>query len=103
MGERPSLDSLTGRLVSRELGVTVQTVVLGAQGMDSGGVVIVAVEPDGFADRVGLRRGDIILALGDQEIADVGDLRRVLEEFDPEAPIVFRLQRGDRTIEYIVE
>jgi serine protease Do len=103
LGERPSLDSLTGRLVSRELGVTVQTVVLGERGPGTGGVAIVAVEPDGFADRVGIRHGDVILSLGGREIEDIGDFSRALEEFDPEESVQFRIYRAGTTFELIVE
>ncbi|MHC4082728.1 MAG: PDZ domain-containing protein [Planctomycetota bacterium] len=92
-----------GRFESRELGVTVQTIVLGEQGLDSGGVLVVAVEPDGFADSVGIRFRDVILALGDRAIDDVDDFRRAVEDFDVEAPVQFRIRRGGRIFELIVE
>jgi serine protease Do len=103
LGERPPLDLLMGRFESRELGVTVQTIVLGEQGLDSGGVLVVAVEPDGFADSVGIRFRDVILALGDRAIDDVDDFRRAVEDFDVEAPVQFRIRRGGRIFELIVE
>jgi len=103
LGERPSLDALTGRFESRELGVTVRTVDLGEQGPDGGGVVIVAVEPDGYADRVGLRVRDVILSLGNRDVEDVDDFRRALDDFDPEATVRFRIHRAGKTFEYIIE
>jgi serine protease Do len=103
LGERPSLDALTGRFESPQLGVTVQTVDLSGQGLDGGGVIIVAVEPDGYADAVGLRLRDVILSLGNRDIDDVDDFRRALDDFDPEASVRFRIHRAGRTFEYIVE
>ncbi|MHC4274867.1 MAG: trypsin-like peptidase domain-containing protein [Planctomycetota bacterium] len=107
LGERPSLDSLQGRLVSRELGITVQVLTpdLARQsrlGIDRG-VVVVAVEPEGFAGSVGIRRGDIILSLGDREIDSADAFRRALEDFDPEDAVQFRIRRGGTTFELVVE
>jgi serine protease Do len=103
LGERPSLDALTGRFESPELGVTVRTVDLSGQGLDGGGVIIVAVEPDGYADAVGLRLRDVILSLGDRDIDNVRDFRRALDDFDPEASVRFRIHRAGKTFEYIIE
>jgi serine protease Do len=103
LGERPSLNALTGRFESPQLGVTVQTVDLSGQGLDGGGVIIVAVEPDGYADAVGLRLRDVILSLGNRDIDNVDDFRRALDDFDPEASVRFRIHRAGRTFEYIVE
>jgi serine protease Do len=107
LGERPSLAALTGRLVSRELGITVQTntpdLARELELSTDRGVVVVAVEPDGFADGVGLRPGDVILLLGDHDINDVNTFRRGLNDFDPEGPVEFRIQRGRTTFELAVE
>jgi serine protease Do len=99
LGERPPLATLLGlgRYESPELGLTVQ------RGGAVGGVVVMEVEPDGFADRVGIRHGDIILALWDREIEDVEDFRRAIQDFDPEERVEFRIQRGPTTFELIVE
>jgi len=103
LGERPSLDALTGRFESPQLGVTVQTVDLSGQGLDGGGVIIVTVEPDGYADTVGLRVRDVILSLGNRDVEDVDDFRRALDDFDPEASVRFRIHRAGKTFEYIIE
>ena len=64
---------------------------------------VVAVESDGFADRVGIRHGDMILSLGDRDIENINDFRRALDDFDPEAAVQFRIRRGGTTFELIVE
>ena len=43
------------------------------------GVVISEVPPNSVAARVGLQRGDVILAVNDAKIARTSDLRRVTE------------------------
>ncbi|HSK20964.1 MAG TPA: PDZ domain-containing protein, partial [Longimicrobiales bacterium] len=47
------------------------------------GILVVNVEPGAPADRAGLRQGDIITQIGDAEIEDEGDLRRVLRNSQP--------------------
>lgn len=43
------------------------------------GVLLLEVEPDGVAARASLRRGDILLALGDRTIEDVEGLRQQIQ------------------------
>ncbi|HSJ32316.1 MAG TPA: trypsin-like peptidase domain-containing protein [Longimicrobiales bacterium] len=47
------------------------------------GILVVDVERGAPADRAGLRQGDIITQIGDVEIEDEGDLRRVLRNTKP--------------------
>lgn len=49
---------------------------------------------------LGLRPGDVILAIGDREVEDVGDVRRILRSFEDGEEILFRVvRRGDeRTV-----
>jgi serine protease Do len=107
LGRRPPLELLAGRLHSDELGVVVQNLTadiadeIGAQA--GRGVLIISVDEEGFADRVGIGRGDIILGLNEREIGDVSELRRALDDFDPEGPLQIRIQRGRRTFSLIVE
>ncbi|HEX3149157.1 MAG TPA: trypsin-like peptidase domain-containing protein [Gemmataceae bacterium] len=44
------------------------------------GVEIIALEPDGPADRAGLEVEDIVVAFGDESIANVDDLHKLLTE-----------------------
>ena len=44
------------------------------------GVLVISLEPVGAASRAGLREGDVIVAYGDQLIASIDDLHRLLTE-----------------------
>jgi len=46
------------------------------------GVVVSAVEPGSAADQAGLRRGDVILEVNQDPIADAGEFRDALEDAD---------------------
>lgn len=80
------LDELieTGSVARPWLGVVVQDVTPDLQtyyGLDSTkGSIIAYVEPGSPADQAGLRRGDIVLEINDQEIVDADDLVRFIRE-----------------------
>jgi serine protease Do len=61
----------------------------------SGGVIVVRVESGKAAEDADIRRGDIILEVGDKRVADLDDFNRALEDLaaEPE-PTLFRVQRG---------
>jgi S1-C subfamily serine protease len=44
------------------------------------GVLVISIEPDSPAERAGLREGDAIVGYGDQPIAGIDDLHRLLTE-----------------------
>jgi len=70
----------------------------------SGGVVVQQVNPGGAAEDAGIQRGDIILEVGDQKIANAADFRkRVLELADKSEAILFRIKRGDARLFIAVE
>lgn len=49
---------------------------------------------------LGLRPGDVIVAVGERAVEDVSDVRRILSSFEPEEDVRFRIVRqGDeRTV-----
>lgn len=62
------------------------------------GVVVADIEPGSTANRVGLQKGDIILAINGRDIASTRELERISDT----APGVWRLEikRGDRVIRF---
>ncbi|MGH7137539.1 MAG: trypsin-like peptidase domain-containing protein, partial [Pirellulales bacterium] len=67
-----------GKVVRGYLGVTIQNVdpdMARAFGLSQGGGALVAnVSPSGPADKAGVQRGDVILALDDKEVTDSSEL-----------------------------
>ncbi len=75
-----------GRVRRSRIGAAVQTVPLPRRVIDahdlavSSGVLIVAVEPGGPAERAGLEEGDVIVSFEGRPIAGLDDLHRLLTE-----------------------
>ena len=63
-------------------------------GIESGGVLVVGVE-DGPAQRAGVNRGDIILALGNQPVADPKALAGMVKKLPKGQPVPLLVQRDD--------
>lgn len=63
------------------------------------GVLVISVEPAGWAGLGGIRTGDLIRRIGDVEITDLDTYRRTIEQITEEKPsrIVFVVLRGVRT------
>lgn len=76
-----------GRVARGRLGVAIQPLTsdmaehLGLEHV--GGAIISAVTPGSAADRAGLKRGDIIEALGGQPVRDTNSLRNRVAEAAP--------------------
>jgi hypothetical protein len=48
---------------------------------------------------LGLEAGDVILSIGDREVAETQDVRRILASFDIDEPVTFRVRRDNREIQ----
>jgi serine protease Do len=60
---------------------------------DKSGVLILNVQ--GAAVQSGIRRGDVLLAVGDSEVQSVDQVNKVLDSITPGKQIALRLLRGD--------
>ncbi|MBW2423392.1 MAG: DegQ family serine endoprotease [Deltaproteobacteria bacterium] len=60
------------------------------------GVVVTDVDPEGPAGEAGIRRGDVILEIDQQEVESVGELNEKLEGSD--ASVLVLVRRGDNTL-----
>jgi S1-C subfamily serine protease len=59
------------------------------------GVVIASVVPDGPADEAGVKRGDILLQVGDEPVDDAMVLVRALGEYEPGDEVALTVLHGD--------
>lgn len=59
----------------------------------NGGVVVEGV--DGPAARVGIKKGDVILALANVQVADVSQFEAVLDKLDRKRPVSVLVRRGE--------
>jgi len=62
----------------------------------AGGVLVETA--DGIAARAGIRRGDVILAVGNQEVKSADDLNRFLASGDKSRTVALLVRRGDSSI-----
>ncbi len=60
------------------------------------GVVISNVEEDSPAERAGLQRGDVVVAIGDREVHEASRLRHVVAAAGPDTELAIDLYRGDQ-------
>ena len=59
----------------------------------AGGVLIASVDAGEFADDIGLEKGDIIVELNRQKVADKDDLVRIQATLKPGDPVAFQVMR----------
>ena len=89
-----------GRIRRSYIGVSAQTVPIHRRLIryydlpKETGVVVLSAEPDSPAKRAGLREGDVIIALGDQAVAGVDDLHRLLSDARPAGKVDLTLLRS---------
>ncbi len=68
---------------------------------EPGGVEVVAVEPDSFADDVGLQQGDILLSINRKDVASVEDVTGLQANLKTGDAVQFRvLRKGGRNGEW---
>jgi S1-C subfamily serine protease len=64
---------------------------------ESGGIEVVSVDPNSFADDIQLKKGDILLSINQHPINSTEDLKRVQATLKPGDAVAFRvLSRGGR-------
>jgi S1-C subfamily serine protease len=87
----------TGRIVRAYLGVTWENLTPEiAQQFRlpvTEGAILLELDPRGPAAQAGLRRGDIIVQVGDTRVRHGGDVRRVLRSLQPGASLAVVVQR----------
>ncbi len=111
LGERPPLALLrTGQSAARafaDLGLIVGPLTqqraeeLGAD--SSEGVLVLGVEPGGFADELNIRADDIIVRFDGASIRTVDDLSRATVGFDPDGSVRIEVLRRGRRRTFAVE
>jgi serine protease Do len=63
---------------------------------EKGGVRVYSVEPDSFAEDIGLQPGDVLTSINHQAINSVDDVTRVRDTLKPGDPVTFRVLRKER-------
>lgn len=93
-------DGVTGaREIGPVLGISASSVpdVLRDQlGLESGGVVVESVRPGTLAERLGLRRNDVLLRVAGRDVASASDIRRALESAPAGIPTEAEILRRGR-------
>jgi len=101
---RPVVEELRahGRIERGWLGVDVQAITREiADGLElesEGGVLVVAVTPNGPSAKAGVRIGDAILSVNGTRIAQLRDLRRTIAPNPPRTTVVLSVWREGRPI-----
>jgi len=60
------------------------------------GVVVTEVESSSPAGDAGIQPGDVIIGIGNKEIADISDFRKAIQDLKKGKPVIFQIQRGER-------
>ncbi|GAB4369476.1 MAG: trypsin-like peptidase domain-containing protein [Elainellaceae cyanobacterium] len=93
-----------GRIVRGYLGVGMQPVQLPAQFQqafnlsDTGGVLVMSVEPKSPADQAGVLIGDVVVKLGDRRVGEIQDVHQRLDPEQVGKPLQAELIRGGQLI-----
>jgi len=60
---------------------------------EKGGVQVVEVEPNSFAEDIRLQKGDVIIAIGGQHVSSTEDVKKVQATLKPGDAVQFRVLR----------
>lgn len=102
IGELKEEEAVATAPESGNLGMTVQNMTpelaktLGLKRAD--GVVITAVQPQSAAAEAGLQRGDVILEVNRQQVANAGELRKIVDRAKPGENLLFLIQRSGNNL-----
>lgn len=66
------------------------------------GVLVMEVMPNTPAERGGIRRGDVIVAVNGEKITSAGQLQSIVEKSGIDRHLQFQVQRGDRSVQLTV-
>lgn len=95
-----------GRIARGFLGVALQPVKLpNVPGPSAGagrGLLVIMIEPGGPAEKGGLTVGDVVLAFGDQVVAETADLQEALDPEQIGKTLKLRILRGGQPNELAV-
>jgi putative serine protease PepD len=89
----------TGKVTNSDratLGITAQTSA--SQAGTPVGVAVLAVNPGGTADDAGVRAGDIIVGINDQNVKSVEQLQSALAQLQPGTTVQIEYTRGSSTV-----
>jgi len=91
-----------GKVVRGWLGVTIQDVtedIADALGLENAeGVIISSVIPDSPADNAGLKRGDIIVSVDEEDVSDSEELRNKIASTPPDTKVKLKIIRNGNKI-----
>jgi S1-C subfamily serine protease len=66
------------------------------------GVLVMGVMPNTPAEKGGIRRGDVIIAVNGEKITNAGQLQSIVEKSGIDRNLQFQIQRGDRNMQLSV-
>ena len=102
LGRSPVRPAYAERLRIAEVGLTLRALTFFDRRRDelpetTTGAVVADLDPDGAASRAGVRVGDLILAVGDEQARSLADLRRLILREGPQ-PLKVRRSGKDLTL-----
>jgi S1-C subfamily serine protease len=66
------------------------------------GVLVMGVMPNTPAEKGGIRRGDVIVAVNGEKVTNAGQLQSIVEKSGIDRNLQFQIQRGDRNMQLTV-